>query len=460
MIIIHSQNDQMRERYLARSNNAMWYGKIVSVALGAGLFFGGQAVAQTVQPSVFGQHVRPPGSSVVVPHSSLAKPEDQGVAAHTNTRFITPKSLGPQTGSSPLVGPPYTGYGYETPGSLSCLYGLVAATAECNPNTAKTVSTKGSRAIAIVDAYNYPTAVQDLQKFSTQFGLPAPNLKVVHATAAGACNGPTPTNDPAGWEGEEALDVQMAHAMAPHAALYLVEAQSNSNGDLLGAVKCANTLLTAAGGGELSMSWGGSEFSGETSFDTYFSTPNVVYFAASGDSPGVSWPSTSAKVVSVGGTSISRALPSFNFEHYSAWSEGGGGVSNFVARPTYQNSISAIVGARRGAPDISAVANPDTGVWVYDSNSYHGVGWYIFGGTSVASPLMAGIVNAMGTFRANTAVELTAIYAAKAANPTLNFAIPTLGYCGPYASYAVVPAWNFCVGVGTVKEPATPLALQ
>jgi subtilase family serine protease len=68
------------------------------------------------------------------------------------------------------VGPPFTGYGYETPGSLACLYGLVAAAAGCNPNTAKTVSAKGSRAIALVDAYNYPTALQDLQKFSTQFG--------------------------------------------------------------------------------------------------------------------------------------------------------------------------------------------------------------------------------------------------------------------------------------------------
>lgn len=149
----------------------------------------------------------------------------------------------------------------------------------------------------------------------------------------------------------------MAHAMAPHALLYLVEAQSNSNADLLGAVKCANTLLTAAGGGELSMSWGGGEFSGDTSYDSYFSTPNVVYFASSGDSPGVIWPSTSAKVVSVGGTSISRALPNLNFEHYSTWSEGGGGVSTYVSRPTCQNSISAIVGTWRGIPDISAVAN-------------------------------------------------------------------------------------------------------
>ena len=159
-------------------------------------------------------------------------------------------------------------------------------------------------------------------------------------------------------------------------------------------------------------------------------------------------------------TSISRAVPGFNFQHYASWAEAGEGISAYYARPTYQNNISGTVGAHRGTPDIAADANPDTGVWVYDSNSYYGVGWYVYGGTSVASSLMAGIVNAHGTFRANTAAELTAVYNAKAASATADFAIVTAGYCGPYATYTLDStsvAWNFCVGEGTVKGAVTPL---
>ena len=301
--------------------------------------------------------------------------------------------------------------------------------------------------------------MHDLQIYSTQFGLPAANLKIFKATAAGACTGPTPIAN-SGWEGEAALDLQMAHGLAPKAALFLVEAQSASDADLLGAVKCASILVFLSGGGEVSMSWGGAEFAGQVANDTYFSQPSIVYFASSGDAPGVSWPATSAKVVSVGGASVSRSLPSLNFSHFSSWADAGGGPSKIVPRPAYQNSIQPIVGGWRGTPDIAAVANPATGVWVYDSNPVTGTGWYVFGGTSVAAPVMAAIVNAAGTFRANTAAELTAIYAAKAASATADFAIPTTGYCGPYASYTVVPAYNYCSGVGTPKAAVAPLSAQ
>jgi kumamolisin len=424
---------------------------------------GSQALAQTAASLEPGQVRDIPSNSVVIPSSSIAKPEDRGVAAHTNVRFLAPQFLIPRNANaeplapSPLVGPPFPGYGYETPSSLACLYGLVSLTAGCNPNTVLTVPTSGSKAVAIVDAYHYATALSDLQTYSTQFGLPAPTLTVLFATSTGSCAGPKPGTD-AGWEGEEALDISMAHAMAPQAAIYLVEAQSSSISDLLGAVKCANAQLTALAGGELSMSWGGAEFSAETTNDaTHFLTANVVYFASSGDSPGVEWPSVSSHVVSVGGTSISRAIPSLNFEHYASWSEGGGGPSAYYAKPTYQNGVLGITGTKRVSPDIAADANPYTGVWVYDSNPVNGIGWYVFGGTSVASPLLAGIVNSQGHFRANTAAELSALYAAKIASPTADFGIPTTGYCGPYASYTVKTNWNFCVGVGTVKEPATPL---
>ena len=117
------------------------------------------------------------------------------------------------------------------------------------------------------------------------------------------------------------------------------------------------------------------------------------------------WPSTSSNVVSAGGTSISRKVPGYNFLHHASWVDGGGGPSAYYALPSYQSGIAGITGSKRMTPDISAEANPDTGVWVYDSNSYSGVGWYIYGGTSVASPLLAGIANALGHFRASSNAE-------------------------------------------------------
>ena len=125
-----------------------------------------------------------------------------------------------------------------------------------------------------------PSALADLQLFSKQFGLPVPtpsNFQVVFAS------GVQPARD-LGWELEEALDIEYAHAMAPNATLYLVEAASDSLSSLLAAVDKASQLVAKAGGGQVSMSWGSAEFSGQTSFDSHFLTQNVVYFASSGDS--------------------------------------------------------------------------------------------------------------------------------------------------------------------------------
>jgi kumamolisin len=118
----------------------------------------------------------------------------------------------------------------------------------------------GARAIAIVDAYHYPTAMHDLQVFSAQFGLPAPtstNFQVIYAS------GRQPQVN-AQWNVEAALDIEWAHAMAPNAKIYLVEAASSTYADLLNAVLVANSLLQSTSGGEVSMSWEGNEFSSET----------------------------------------------------------------------------------------------------------------------------------------------------------------------------------------------------
>ena len=157
--------------------------------------------------------------TVVVPASSQLNVADLGKRAHTNVRYILPVF------SSPDEAPPYTGYAYETPASIACIYGTVTALTGCNPNTVTNTPTGGSQSIAIVDAYDDPNAPSDLAYFSAQFGLPfsPEKFEVVYQTP-----GVQPYQDyTGGWELEESLDIEFAHAMAPNAKLYLVEANSN-----------------------------------------------------------------------------------------------------------------------------------------------------------------------------------------------------------------------------------------
>ncbi|MGA9530141.1 MAG: S53 family peptidase [Terriglobales bacterium] len=402
------------------------------------------AVASTIALSLglcaqsFAQESAGHKGTIVIPSSSIEKPGDIGQRAHTNIRMFVP--TGGFSSAQPLAaGPPYSGYFYETPASIGCIYKLTKAVAGCNPNSVTLNPSGGSKAIAIVDAYDDPNAASDLANFSTQFGLPAPTFSVVYAS------GSKPAGN-SGWELEESLDIEWSHAMAPSAKLYLVEAASNSNSDLFTAVQKATSLVAAAGGGEVSMSWGGSEFSGENSYDSYFSNTNVVYFASSGDSPGTIYPSASPDVVAAGGTTIRRDPNTGAFKAEVAWVDGGGGPSEYEARPSYQSSISSIVGSNRGIPDMAAVADPNTGVWVYDSGNG---GWWIVGGTSVASPTLAGIVNRAGSFAASTNSELTDVYGHMA-----DFKDTTYGFCGPYMGYSAVKGWDFCTGVGSPKAYA------
>lgn len=384
------------------------------------------------------------GGHVVTPDSSTEDPGMVGSFAHTHFRVFVP-AAGPNAVLPPTRAtvqknakanqlPPYSGYYYlETPASLACVYGLVGTIVPgCNPYSAVTNPSGGARAIAIVDAYDDPTAASDLAVFSSQFGLPAANLTVVYA------NGSRPARN-SNWVIEEALDIEWAHAMAPGAKIYLVEAASNSMANLMNAVTVASNLVAQAGGGEVSMSWGSSEFSGENSYDTYFTKPGVVYFASAGDSPGVEYPSASPNVVALGGTAISRNPITGAFQAELAWQQTGGGPSAYEAAPSYQSGVSSITGGSRGVPDVAAVADPTTGVWVYEGGS-----WYIVGGTSVASPVWAGIVNAAGTFSASTAAELSTIY-----NSGSGYAVITNGDCGPYEGYLAMTPWSFCTGHGS-----------
>lgn len=396
-------------------------------------------------------------STVIIPPSSSSTPADAGVRAHTNVQIM---SIPSTTGIPAFGGPPYPGYFYEDPASLACVYDLVEPDLPgCNPNSNLRNPAGGSKAIAIVDAYDDPDAYNDLQTFSGQFGVAAitpTSFKVVYAplggATPGACTGKPlqpPTDPTGGWELEESLDIEYAHSMAPQAQLYLVEAQSDQLGDLLCAVTTANNLLKTTGGGEVSMSWGSAEFSQETIVDPVFTAPGVVYFASTGDAPGVSYPAASPNVVAVGGTSIGRNPGTGTFIAESNWQVAGGGPSAYEARPAYQKSVASIVGNSRGTPDISLNANPYTGVWVLDDFlPPAGCGaqcWYIVGGTSVSSPTFAGIVNAANNFASSSSAELTALYNSQ----PFSFNNIRIGSCGPYMGYLTTSAWDFCTGLGS-----------
>ena len=373
--------------------------------------------------------VRTPNGLGIYPPSSLERPQDVGVRMHTNYIIYAPGGT--------LV--PAANPGGETPASLGCVYGLVSnPLSGCPIATSTSLPTGGSGVIVIVDAYDYPSAAADLSTFSNEFGLAQANFTVQYASGRKPSNGCS-----SGWQGEEALDIEWAHAMAPNASIVLMEASSASNTALYQAVTAANSYISSHGGkGEISMSWGGSETSGESSSDTYFKQSGVVYFASSGDSPGVIYPSSSPYVVSAGGTQVNRS--GGNYTKQTAWSDGGGGASKYEVRPSYQNAISGIVGSKRGTPDLSFDSSGGSPVAVYNSNCYGG--WLEVYGTSVASPSLSGIINAAGHFESSTNAENTLIYSGL--GNSSYFTDITSGSCG---THSATTGWDFCTGVGVDK---------
>jgi len=416
--------------------------KLITFALLAMLGSLATGVAATAQ-------LRTGRGTVVTPQSSIEHPVDIGVRAHTNTMLFIPAGGLRQPAEGALVGPPVSGLFVETPASIACLYFLVSTRVTgCNPTTAKVNPSGGSKAIAVVDAYHDPTAASDLAKFSTQFGLPAATFTQVYAQGS-----KPPLDATGGWELEESLDIEWTHAMAPKAHIYLVEAESNSYTNLFAAVVKAAELVNAAGGGEVSMSWGGSEFSGETEFDSDMIESGVVFFVGIADSPGPAYPGASPNVVAVGGSTLSRNPTTGAFERETTWDLTGNGVSVYEPRPTYQNSLAKELGDHRGLPDIAVAGNPETGVWVYDSTAVDGLepvepGWFVLGGTSLSSPLLAGIVNLAGNFYTSSEDELMTIYSHLGVAADFNDI--SYGICGIYAGDIAANGWDLCSGVGSV----------
>jgi len=175
----------------------------------------------------------------------------------------------------------------------------------------------------------------------------------------------------------------MVSAICPNCHILLVEASSNSFANLSTAVDTAARL----GANAISNSYGGSEYSSETSDQTHYNHPGIAITVSSGDNGyGVEFPAASQYVTAVGGTSLKRSGSSWS---ETVWSGAGSGCSAYIAKPSWQTDSGC---SKRTVADVSAVADPNTGVAVYDSLRYQGrSGWLVFGGTSVAAPIIAGV---------------------------------------------------------------------
>jgi kumamolisin len=377
--------------------------------------------------------IAPPSPlNVWLPPSSGISAQDKGVRSHTNLRVLDV----PDTDSAALAQ-------FNTPAMLRAVYQLP--------------STGGSGAIAIVDAYHFPTALVDFNLFAQNFGLPRETsasavstgnrtFQVVYAAGYPAISG---GDYIASWNLEAALDIEWAHAMAPNAKIYLVEAASDSTGDLDYAVRVASRL---PGVKEVSMSWGGNEVPWEVwNYDPIFTALGVVYLASSGDSSDqMEYPAASPNVISCGGTSVNRNV-SGAFVSETGWNTAGCGPSAYEPRPGCQIRIASLVGARRGVSDVAFDADPSTGVYVYDSTPLWGEsGWWILGGTSVSSPALAGVLNLAASygngFALNTAQEQGRLYA-NLGNANA-FRDVTSGTDGQFSCRV---GWDFVTGVGSPK---------
>ncbi|MFC5911007.1 S53 family peptidase, partial [Streptacidiphilus monticola] len=304
-----------------------------------------------------------------------AKPHQMACLALARTDVVQPHAFS-LNAVSPMATP--SGYG---PSDLLSAYNLPA-----NGGAGATV--------AIVDANDDPNAESDLATYRSQYGLPS-------CTTANGCfkkvdqNGGTnyPTAD-SGWAGEISLDLDMVSAIAPNAHIILVEAASANMSDLGTAVNRA----VAMGAKYVSNSYGGSEDSTDLSADSsYFNHPGVAITVSAGDSAyGAEYPAASQYVTSVGGTSLSRASNSRGWTE-SVWktssTEGtGSGCSAYDPKPSWQTDSGC---SKRTIADVSAVADPATGVAVYDS--YQASGWQVYGGTSASAPIIAGVYAVAGT---------------------------------------------------------------
>jgi subtilase family serine protease len=335
-----------------------------------------------------------------------------GLAAHCDSFAVTDrtgKQL--QSGRPPIAG--------KTPAQLRDAYKITAN------GSATTI-------VAIVDAFGYANAESDLAAYRSEWGLPA-------CTTDNGCfkklnqkgqQKKYPAEN-GGWAEESALDLDMASAMCPNCTIYLVEGKTNSFKNLGTAVNTAASL----GAHVISNSYGGSEAKGESKFESYYSHPGVAVVASTGDAGyGVQSPAAYPEVIAVGGTHLIADSSSRGWSE-TVWSGAGSGCSLYMTKPSWQTDSGC---SKRTVGDVSAVADPATGVAIY----YNGA-WRLIGGTSVSSPLIGGIFGANG----GAVNAASTIYA----NPTALFDVTSghNGTCSPAYLCTGEVGYDGPTGLGT-----------
>lgn len=292
--------------------------------------------------------------------------------ARCHAHVVTDKDGNPKVNPSPFATP-----GGKSSGDLRNAYKI-------------TGTGSASTTIAVVDAYGYNNAETDLATYRSQMGLPA-------CTTANGCfkkvnqngvQGNYPRQN-TGWAQETALDLDMVSAMCPDCHILLVEASSNSFTNLAAA---ENTAAATPGVHAVSNSYGGGE-AGSASYEPAYDHPGIAVTVSTGDSGyGVQFPASSPHVTAVGGTSLSLSGNARGWAE-TVWSGAGSGCSTVYAKPSWQTDTGC---ANRTVGDVSAVADPNTGVAVYGPVNPKTSGWLVFGGTSVSAPLIAGVYGVNG----------------------------------------------------------------
>ncbi|MDR3618456.1 MAG: S53 family peptidase [Paludisphaera borealis] len=356
----------------------------------------------------------------------------------------------PLVSSNPLA--------FYTPAQVRTAYGLGSIAGQGQGQT-----------IAIVDAYSQPYIQSDVNEFSSIFGLPQmdgvggdPTLSIKVPTGQST----PPTAPPAGnWGVEISLDVEWVHAVAPYANIVLVTCQNSSGDSLFGAEIDGQPYASGVGYAKslpgvsvVSNSYGGGEFNGETQYDSQFTTPaqNVAFVFSTGDDGAPSeYPAYSPNVVAVGGTSLNTASIKGRYGNEIGWNGSGGGISQYEATPSFQSSNGVNFGAR-SVPDVSWLADPNTGVLVINSLDDPGF-LSVIGGTSLAAPMWAGLI-ALGDQARGSAGSLSsqgvlnALYGAyNSSHYSQDFHDITAGNNG----FAAGTGYDLVTGIGTPQ----PLAI-
>ncbi len=319
-----------------------------------------------------------------------------------------------------------------TPAQITAAYALNALSFT-SPSGSNVTGDGTGQTIALVETYHDPNIQSSLDGFDAQYGLPKITLNVVDLAG---------NQTDQGWAAEETLDVEWAHAIAPGANIEVVEAapgnsDAQSFSDFLSAVQTAGETK---GVSVVSMSLGSSEFAGEMSSDSVFSTPDVTYIASSGDAGTVEWPATAPDVLAVGGTTL-RLNGATTYGSELGWAGTGGGLSVSETEPTYQTGVQST--GMRSTPDVSFEADPSTGVAVFfvPPDGTPGIGnWGIVGGTSVGAPAWAGMIAIANQGRALLGA------------PTLSGATQTVPdlYALPASDFRKVPL-SFGINFGTTN---------